>query len=298
MDMKAIFLGLIAVVGILVYSSTYTVDQRETAIRFKFGEISDANIGPGLHFKAPFMHTVKKFSSQIITLDANPERFLTGEKKYVLVDFVAKWRISDIGTFFRATGGGRYSVANSRIEDIMKDGLRNQLSRRTVQEALSDERTQIMQGVEDKANEISSQLGIEIVDVRVSKIDFPDQVSEAVYQRMRSERQRIAQDFRSRGQEQAEKIRAAADRESTVIMAEAYRDSETIRGDGDAQAADIYAKAYGQDTDFYTFYRSLEAYRNTLGKNGDMMVLEPDSEFFRYFKQKSSQPSQSDSSGY
>lgn len=289
MDMKAILLGLAAVVGIMIYSSTYTVDQRETAIRFKFGEINDANIGPGLHFKAPFMHTIKKFSSQILTLDASPERFLTGEKKYVLVDFVAKWRISDVGIFFRATGGGRYSVANSRLEDIMKDGLRNQLSRRTIQEALSDERTQIMQGLEEKANEISNQLGIEVVDVRVSKIDFPEQVSESVYQRMRSERQRIAQDFRSRGKEEAEKIQAAADRESTVIMAEAYRDSEKIRGDGDAQAADIYAKAYSQDSDFYSFYRSLEAYRNALGKSGDMLVLEPDSEFFRYFKQQTSQ---------
>lgn len=289
MDIKPILLGLAVAVGVVVFSSTYTVDQRETAIRFKFGEISDANIGPGLHFKMPFMHTVKKFSSQILTLDASPERFLTGEKKYVLVDFVAKWRISDVGTFFRATGGGRYSVANSRLEDIMKDGLRNQLSRRTIQEALSDERTEIMNGLEVKANEISSQLGIEVVDVRVSKIDFPEQVSESVYQRMRSERQRIAQDFRSRGKEEAEKIKAAADRQSTVIMAEAYRDSEKIRGDGDAQAADIYAKAYSQDSDFYAFYRSLEAYRNTLGKNGDMMVLEPDSEFFRYFKQQTSQ---------
>nr|HPQ96826.1 protease modulator HflC [Thiolinea sp.] len=215
-------------------------------------------------------------------LNANSERFLTGEKKYVLVDFFVKWQIQDVGTYYRATSGIQLN-AERRLEDIMKDGLRNEFSRRTIEEALSDQRDDIMQGLEVKSNEIASQLGINIVDVRVSKIDFPEQVSESVFARMRSERERVAQDFRSRGKEESEKIRAAADREATVIMAEAYRESETIRGAGDAKAAETYARAYQQDVEFYSFYRSLSAYRNTLGKPGDMLVLEPDSEFFRYF---------------
>ena len=168
----------------------------------------------------------------------------------------------------------------------MKDGLRNEFSSRTIQEALSAQRDDIMKGLTSKSNEVAKQLGIEVVDVRISKIDFPDSVSDSVYERMRSERQRVAQDFRSRGQEEATKIQAGADRQVTVIMAEAYKEAQRIRGEGDAKAADIYAKAYQQDPDFYSFYRSLNAYSNTLGKEGDVMVLEPDSEFFRYFNQK------------
>jgi len=283
MDIKNMIIGVVVLLGVLVYSSAYTVDQREKAIKFKFREIVDDEITPGLHFKIPFIESVSKFPARIVTLDANTERFLTGEKKYVLVDFFVKWKISDVATFYRATSGGRMSAAANRLEDIMKDGLRNEFSRRTIEEALSEQRDEIMQGLEIKSNEAAQQLGITVVDVRVSKIDFPEQVSESVYERMRSERQRVAQDFRSRGREEAEKLKAAADRQSTVIMAEAYRDSEKIRGQGDAKSAETYAKAYQTDSKFYSFYRSLSAYRNTLGKQGDMMVLEPDSEFFRFF---------------
>jgi membrane protease subunit HflC len=215
---------------------------------------------------------------------------LTSEKKYVQVDFFVKWRIEDVGKFYRSTGGGRMQDATNRLADIMKDGLRNEFSKRTIEEALSAQRAQIMQGLKTKSNEAAQELGIEVVDVRVSKIDFPDQVSESVYERMRSERKRVAQDFRSRGKEEAEKIQAAADRESAIILAEAYRKAESTRGEGDAKAAEIYAKAYQADAAFYSFYRSLQAYRNTLGTSSSTMVLDPNSEFFRYFKQAQPSP--------
>ena len=289
MDIKNIVVGVLGLVLLLIYSSAYTVDQREKAILFKFREIVNADIKPGLNFRLPFVTTVSKFPSTIQTLTSKPEQFLTGEKKYVTVDFFLKWRIQDVSAFYRSTGGGRIADAENRLEQLMKDGLRNEFSQRTIQEALSGERGNIIQGLESKSKEVAKQLGVEIVDVRVSRIDFPDTVSESVYNRMRSDRQRVAQDFRSRGQEEGAKIEANANRESTIIMAEAYKSAENIRGQGDAKAAEVYAKAYQQDAEFYSFYRSLNAYRNTIGKNGDIMVLEPNSEFFRYFRQQSLQ---------
>nr|CAA6826799.1 MAG: HflC protein [uncultured Thiotrichaceae bacterium] len=287
MDIKRnLIAGALLLLAVFIYASAYTVDEREKAIKFQFSRIVDSEIEPGLHFKLPLMQSVTKFPARILTLDANEERFLTSEKKYVLVDFFVKWKISDVATFFRATSG-RLEAASSRLEDIMKDGLRNEFSRRTIEQALSEQRDEIMQGLENKSNAASQQLGISIVDVRVSKIDFPEQVSESVFERMRSERKRVAQDFRARGAEEAEKIKAGADRQATIIMAEAYRDSEKTRGEGDAKSAATYASAYQEDSDFYSFYRSLDAYRKTLGKQGDMMVLEPDSEFFRFFGNKS-----------
>ncbi len=282
---RNIIIGALLLLVALIYSSAYTVDQREKAIKFKFREIVNSEIEPGLHFRWPLIESVTKFPKRILTLDANTERFLTGEKKYVLVDFFVKWEISDVAMFYRATSG-RLQAASSRLEDIMKDGLRNEFSRRTIEEALSEQRDEIMQGLEVKSNEAAKQLGINVVDVRVSKIDFPEQVSESVFERMRSERMRVAQDFRARGAEEAEIIKAGADRQATIIMAEAYRDSEKARGTGDAKSAATYAAAYQQDSDFYSFYRSLGAYRKTLGQQGDVMVLEPDSEFFRFFGNK------------
>ncbi len=290
MDFKNLLAGLLGLIMLVLFMSAYTVDQRERAILFRFRQIVDADIQPGLHFRIPFVNSVSKFPTQILTMSSKPEQFLTGEKKYVTVDFFVKWRIKDTANFYRSTGGGRIQDAmqnaENRLEQLMKDGLRNEFSSRTIQEALSAQRDDIMKGLTTKSNEVARQLGIEVVDVRISKIDFPDSVSDSVYDRMRSERQRVAQDFRSRGQEEATKIQAAADRQVTEIMAEAYKDAQRIRGEGDAKAADIYAKAYQQDPDFYTFYRSLNAYSNTLGKQGDVMVLEPDSEFFRYFNHK------------
>jgi len=284
MDNKKVIFGVaVALLAVLIISAAYTVDQRKTAIEFRFGEIRKANIGPGLHFKVPFVETIRQFSTQIQTLNSRSERFLTGEKKYVLVDFFVKWRIDDVSTFYRATGGN-LDAAASRLEDIMKDGLRNEFSRRTIEEALSEERDEIMSGLENKSNEAANQLGIDVVDVRVSRIDFPKEVGASVYERMRSERERVAQDFRSRGQEEAEKLRAAADRTATVIEAEAYREAEKIRGEGDAKAAEIYAKAYSSHKEFFNFYRSLAVYRNTMGQQGNTtMVLKPDSSLFRYF---------------
>ena len=284
MNIKNALPSLLGMIGIVVLSSVYTVDQRETGIKFKFREIVSSNIPPGLHFKIPFINTVKTFSNQILTLDAKPERFLTSEKKYVIVDFFVKWRIADTSIFYRSTGGGRMSEAQRLLEQIMKDGLRNEFSRRSIEQALSEERGAIMDGLQDKSNIVSKQLGIDIVDVRVSRIDFPDSVSDSVFDRMRSERKQVAQEFRSRGKEQAERIKAKADRQSTVIEANAYRDAEKVRGAGDSQAAKVYASAYQKDAEFYAFSRSLRAYRKSLGQNGDIIVLEPDSEFFNYFK--------------
>lgn len=293
MDMKNTIVAAIGLLLFLLSSSLYMVDQRQRAILFKFREIVNDDIGPGLHFRLPFVNTVSKFPSQILTLNSESERFLTGEKKYVQVDFFVKWRIKDFASFYRSTGGGSVDSAiqnaQNRLEQLMKDGLRNEFSRRTIEEALSAERGNIMQGLENKSNEVAKQLGIEVVDVRVSKIDFPETVSNSVFERMRSERQRVAEDFRSRGKEEAEKIKADADRQATIIRAEAYKDAEKIRGEGDAKAAEIYAAAYQRDPEFYAFYRSINAYKNTLGKGDDVMVLEPDSEFFRYFKQQSGQ---------
>lgn len=288
--MKNLIPFIIAAVVLVLISSTYTVDQRERGIKFKFREIVKSDIEPGLHFKIPFVNTVKTFSTQILTLDARPERFLTNEKKYVLVDFFVKWRISDLKTYYKSTGGGRMTEATRLLEQIMKDGLRNEFSRRTIKEALSEERGAIMEGLQAKSNEVAKQLGIEIVDTRVSRIDFPESISESVFVRMRSERKQVAQDFRSRGREDAEKIRAEADKEATIIEAQGYRGAEMLRGTGDAEAAKIYADAYQQDPEFYAFYRSLNAYKKSLGKDGDIMVLEPDSEFFNYFKAQGKQP--------
>lgn len=275
----------IALLLFIISSSTYIVDQREVALKFRFKEIVESNIEPGLHFKLPLIHTIKKFNAQILTLDAKPDRFLTNEKKYVRVDFFVKWRISDVSEFYRATRGD-ITRAKDRLEGIMKDGLRNEFSKRTIQEAISGERGEIITSLRDKSNIDAKELGIEIIDARVSQIDFPSSVSESVYERMRSERKRVAQDFRSRGKEEAEKIKAAADRESTIIKADAYSQGETMRGEGDAKSAAIYAKAYNKDAEFYAFYRSLAAYEKSLANSGDIMVIEPDSEFFRYFKQK------------
>ena len=218
-------------------------------------------------------------------MQVDKQRFLTGEKKYVLVDFFIEWRIKNVDTYYRATHGD-LSNAKNLLETIMTAGLRGEFGKRTIQEAISGERGAIMQALQDKSAKAANELGVEIVDVRVSRIDFPDTISDSVFDRMSSERMRVAQDFRSRGEEEAEKLKAAADRKSTVIVANAYKEAETIRGQGDGKAAAIYSAAYGQNPEFYSFYRSINAYKNSLGKPGDVMVLEPSSEFFKFFKKK------------
>ncbi len=281
--MKNGLIVLLVAFVLVILTSTYTVDQRETAIKLYFNEIVEENIPPGLHFKWPWANSIKKFPTLVLTLDAQPDDFITSEKKSLMVDFFVKWKISDAGKFFRATLGN-IPRAQRRLESIMKDGLRNEFSTRTIQESVTGERGEIMTALRDKAASTVEQLGIEIVDARVSQIDFPESASKSVYARMRSERQRAAQDFRSRGKADGEKIRAIADRQATIIEADAYRDAEKIRGEGDAKSAEIYAKAYQKDAEFFAFYRSLDAYKNSLGQSGDVMVVEPDTEFFQYFK--------------
>ncbi len=282
MNIKVI-VGILVAALIVIYSFTYQVDEREKVIKLRFGEIIESKMEPGLHFKIPVMNTIGKYDARILTLDVPPTEFPTSEKKYVKVDFFAKWRIADVERYYKATGG-QESRANQRLELILVDGLKNEFGTRTIQEVVSGERLEIMNVIQVQSNEDAKNFGIEVVDVRVSKIDLPDDVSESVFNRMRAERDRVAKDFRARGREQAEVIRATADKERTVILANAYNESEQTRGDGDAKSAEIYANAYQMNEEFYSFTRSLKAYINTFNSSGDVLIMKPDSEFFRYFK--------------
>ncbi|MBK1674857.1 protease modulator HflC [Ectothiorhodospira shaposhnikovii] len=273
----------IAVAALVVWLSTFTVDERERVIVFSLGEIKRTDLDPGLHFKFPIVNNVRKFDARIMTLDIPPDRFLTSEAKNVIVDFYAKWRIDDVGQFFRATRGDERN-AQDRMAQILRDGMRNEFAKYTLDQVVSGDRITIMGAVRQQALDTAGELGVTLVDVRIRRMDLPDEVSESVFSRMRAERERIAQDFRARGQEQSERIRADADRQRTVIIANAYRDAEQIRGEGDATSAAVYAQAYEQDTEFFTFYRSLLAYRNTMVGKDNFYVLEPDSQFFRYFQ--------------
>jgi len=279
-----VILALIALVIVGFFSFTFQVDQRETAIKLKFGKVDKANIEPGLHLKVPVMNTIEKYDNRILTLDVPPTEFPTNEKKYVIVDFFAKWRIADVEKYYLATSG-QESKANQRLELILVDGLKNEFGTRTIQEVVSGERAEIMDVIQIQSNLEAEKFGIEVVDVRVSKIDLPDTVSDSVFKNMRAERDRVAKDFRARGREQAEVIKAKADKERTVILANAYKEAEQIRGDGDAKSAEIYADAFSQNEEFYSFTRSIKAYTNTFNSSGDVLIMEPDSEFFRYFKQ-------------
>ena len=274
---------VVVVLVVLAFFSLFVVTEKEKAIKFRLGEIVTTDLEPGLHWQTPFINNVLKFDSRIQTLDAQPERYLTGEKKNLIVDSFVKWRINDVANYYTATGGD-LARANLRLSQIIKDGLRGEIAKRTINEAVSGERKQIMDLITVQANEQAAPFGIEIVDVRIKRIDFPSDISDSVYRRMRAERQRVAKDLRSRGAEEAEKIRAEADRQRTVLLADAYRDAEKSRGEGDASATEIYATAYGKDIEFYSLYRSLNAYRTTFSNKGDVLVIEPKSEFFKYFK--------------
>lgn len=276
------FAALVAFV-VLLGLSVFTVDETQTAIRFRLGEIVEADYQPGLHFKVPFINNVRKYDARVQTLDTDPERFLTAEKKNVIVDSFVKWRIADVGRFYTAVAGDS-TRANLRLDQIIKDGLRSEFSKRTLQEVVSGDRKQIMDILTTNTSREANQLGIDVLDVRIKRIDLPSEVSSSVFRRMQAERERVARDFRSRGAEAAERIRAEADRQSTVILAEAYRDAEHTRGEGDAKAAEIYANAYTKDADFYGFYRSINAYRSAFEGKGSIFVLQPDSKFFKYFK--------------
>ncbi len=272
----------LVVVVLLGSMSVFVVNERELAIKFRLGEFVRADYKPGIYFKIPFINNVRKFDKRIITLDAESERYLTQEKKNVIVDAFIKWRISDVATYYKTMRGDEQQ-ASLRLAQVIKDGLRSEFGKRTIQEAISGERSEIMNIITQQISEQARQFGIEVVDVRIKRIELPQEVSSSVYQRMVAERARVAKELRSRGAEAAERIRADADRQRTVILAEAYRDGERIRGEGDARAAEIYAKAYGKNEGFYSFYRSLEAYRGVFNKQQDMLVLDPKSEFFQYF---------------
>ena len=278
-----LLIGLLGI-GLLVgLSSIFIVDERELAIKFRLGEIVASDFEPGLHFKVPWpVNNVRKFDKRILTLDTRPERFLTGEKKNVTVDFFVKWRIRDPAIYY-TTFMGDERQANQRLLQIIKNGLQLEFDQRTIQQVVADDRVEMMQSMTLKGNEQVANFGIEIVDVRIKQIELPQEVRNSVFERMRAERERIAKEYRAQGQEAAKGIRAVAERERTVLLAEAQRDAETLRGEGDARATDIYARAYSKNQEFYEFYRSMNAYRAALANGQDVLVLEPDSEFFKYF---------------
>ena len=280
---KLLALVIIVLVVVLGYAAIFTVDERELAIKFRLGEIVKADYEPGLYFQVPFINNVRKYDKRILTLDARPANYLTKEKKNVNVDFFVKWRISDVSTYYKSMAGNERTAAD-RIYTTINDGLRGEFSSRNIQEVISGERRMIMSDMTTRANNQLSRFGIEVVDVRLKRIDFTATISESVYRRMEAERTRVAKELRSRGAEAAEIIRATADRQRTVLLAEAYKQAQETRGDGDAKAAEIYAKAYNQNPEFYSFYRSLDAYKVSFGADGDVLVLEPDSDFFHYFK--------------
>ncbi|MDA3869028.1 MAG: protease modulator HflC [Gammaproteobacteria bacterium] len=280
-----IFLPLVLLV---VYLSVFFVDERQNAILFKFGEIVDADYEPGLHWKLPYpFNEVKKFDKRILTIDTRPGSFATVEQKYLIVDSYVKWRIEDVATYYQTTSGNE-STAGALLYEVINNGLRAEFGKRTIQEVVAGERTDIMRLMTDRASEKADTLGIKVVDVRIKKIELPSEVSSSVYNRMRTGRELVARDWRSKGEEASERIRADADRQSTVILAEAYRDSEIVRGDGDAEATATYAEAFGIDRVFYNFYRSLNAYTGNFSASDDVILLEPDSEYFKYFKDPSS----------
>ncbi|MGB0754198.1 MAG: protease modulator HflC [Candidatus Pseudothioglobus sp.] len=281
--MKRIIIVLVVLGAILLSSSLYTVNETQVAIKLRLGEIVSVENKPGLKFKTPFVNNVVSFDKRIQTLDSAAESFLTVEKKNVVVDSFVKWRIVDTEKFFISTGGAMAS-ANLRLAQNNQDALRTEFSKRTIIEVVSDEREAIMASVKAKLKTIAEdEFGIEVVDVRIKRIELAQEVRNSVYSRMETERKSIANKFRSEGAEEAEKIQAFADKERTIILANAYRDSEKIRGEGDAISASNYAEAYNQDSDFYSFYRSLESYKKSFSEQGDILVLNPESEFFRYF---------------
>ena len=284
------FIMILVAAGILVgMSALFVVDERQVAIKFRLGEIVDSNFEPGLHLKAPWpIMNVRKFDKRILTLDTRPERFLTGEKKNVSVDFFVKWRIRDPASYYTSFMGDERQ-AGLRLLQIVNNGLQLEFDERTIKQVVSDDRSAMMTNLTANANNEVEQFGIEIVDVRIKQIELPSEVSTSVFQRMRAERERIASELRAQGQEAAKGIQAVADRDRTVILAEASRDAEVLRGEGDALATEIYADAYGENEEFYEFYRSMNAYRAALSNSSDVLVLEPDSEFFKYFGSSTSE---------
>lgn len=274
-----------AVLGALAfgYLSVFTVAQTEKAIKFRLGEIMESDIEPGLHFQIPLINNVKKFDARLLTMNLKPGTILTSEKKNVEVDSFVTWRIKDVGRFYAKVAGGDINQANILLEQNISSRMRNEFSKHTIRELVSAVRGKIRDLLIEDANVYAKELGIEIQDIRVARVDLPEEVRSSVHHRMEAERARVARDFRARGAEAAMRIRADADRQSEVLQASAFRDAETLRGEGDAAAAEIYARAYSKDPEFFAFYRSLNAYRNTFRNKESVLVMDPDSDFFHYF---------------
>lgn len=282
-----LLVGFIFLIVLLAGNSLFVVKETERAVLLQFGQLVQADIAPGLHVKIPWVNTVRKFDARIQTQDTTPERFLTLEQKALEVNSYAKWRIIDVSQFYVSTNGNE-ATAGNLLADRINDGLRDQIGARNLQEVVAGERDQLSEDLRTDLNESTAlDLGIEVIDVRVKRIDLPDDVRSSVYERMITERNREAQQLRSRGEELAIGIRADADRQSTIFRAEAYRDAEQIRGEGDAQATAIYANAYERDPEFFSFTRSLNSYRATFRSKSDVLLLDPDSEYFKYLKSES-----------
>lgn len=281
-SLTALIVGVVA--AIVLWNSFYIVSQTERAVLLRFGRIVEPDVKPGLHMKIPYVNSVRKFDARLLTLDTTTSRFLTLEKKALMVDSYAKWRVDDAERFYTATSGIK-QIADERLARRLEAALRDQFGKRTLHESVSGQRDELMAQVTTSLNRAAQQeLGIEVVDVRVKGIDLPREVNRSVFERMSSEREREAREHRAKGKELAEGIRADADRQRRVLLAEAFREAEELRGDGDAQAAAIYAAAYGQDQEFYAFHRSLQAYRESFSSKEDVLVLDPKSDFFRYLE--------------
>ena len=282
-NIGTVLIGLIAAL-LLLSLSAFSVDQREYALVFRLGEIVSVKKEPGLYFKVPLVDNVRYFDKRILTLNwVEPDRFLTSEKMNVLVDSFIKWRIVDPAKYYVSVKGDELQ-AERRLSQTVNDGLRAEFGKRTIHEVVSGERSKIMDILRERADRDSRQMGIQVLDVRLRRVDLPQEVSESVYQRMEAERKRVANERRSLGASEAEKIRADADRQREVIVAEAFSEAQKIKGEGDAKAAEIYSRAYSRNPEFYAFYRSLDAYRNSFKSKNDVMVLEPNSDFFKYMR--------------
>ncbi|MBD8527239.1 protease modulator HflC [Pseudomarimonas arenosa] len=286
--MRAMLPILLIVVAFLGMDSVYQIRESEVGLRFQFGRIVESDIKPGIHFKLPLVQNVLKFDRRILSLDGEPERYLTSEKKDVNVDFFVKWRIADVRKFYQATAGMEVN-AMQRMSPIVKEAIRNEINQRPLKDVVAGERNNLAEQFVSVANRSAESLGVQIVDVRIKRIDLPEDslVVGSVFDRMRAERFRVANELRAEGVEQSETIRSNADRQRAVIIAEAERDAQRLRGEGDATAAEIYAKAYEQRAEFYAFYRSLEAYRNSFSDGQGVLVLDKNSDFLRYFEQSS-----------
>lgn len=287
--MSNVLKSMIALVILVVAASStlYVVSETERGVKLRFGRLIEADIQPGLHVKIPFADDVRLFDARILTVDAPSASFFTAEKKRLIVDSYAKWRIANVETYYKATGGVE-TVAHNRLANRVNNGLRNQFGTRTLHEVVSGERDLLMKNITTELNaSVLGSLGIEVVDVRVKRIDLPEEVSSQVFRRMTAEREKEARELRSSGNEKAERIRASADRERTIELANAYRDAEQLRGAGDAEAAGIYASAYQKDPEFYSFMRSLNAYKQSFSSKGDVMLVAPDSDFFKYLNKQS-----------